>query len=84
MSSVVVVNLSNILAQMLSAFFLTGGASQKYYIGHASLKRNLMGCGCGSVGRAVTWDIIGLWFKSSHWQNYLMYIFTVNFERNEI
>ena len=37
-----------------------------------------MGSGCGSVGRAVASDTRGPRFKSSHWQNYIEHLFTVN------
>ena len=38
------------------------------------------GSGCGSVGRAVDSDTRGLWFESSHQQNfiYIEHLFTVN------
>ena len=40
----------------------------------------LVGSGCGSVGRAVDSDSRGLRFKSSHWQKfiYIEHLFTVN------
>ena len=38
------------------------------------------GSGCGSVGKAVTSDVRGPWFKSSHQQTFIadIYLFTVN------
>ena len=37
-----------------------------------------LGSGCGSVGRAVAYDIRGPGFKSSHRQNLYSSLFTVN------
>ena len=34
-----------------------------------------MGSGCGSVGRAVAINTRGLWFDSSHWQNFIEHLF---------
>ena len=39
-----------------------------------TIKRNT-GSGCGSLGRAVTFDTIGPWFDSSHWQNFIEHLF---------
>ena len=39
-----------------------------------------LGCGCGSVGRAVASDTRGSWFESSHRQKfiYIEHLFNVN------
>ena len=42
-----------------------------------------MGIGCGSVGRAVASDTRGPQFESSHWQDFIMNIFTDNCWKDE-
>ena len=55
-------------------------------IGQDILKKiaTTVGSGCGSVDRAVASNTRGLWFKSSHQQNFILKIFTVNCEKTKI
>ena len=53
----------------------------------ANLKHKLTqkeGSGCGSVGRAVASDTRDLRFETSHWQDFIMNIFTVTVEKTKI
>ena len=61
-----------------SAFWCHLKLSQETPIYLHSKKREVGGSGCGAVGRAVASDTRGPQFESSHWQNSLIYLFTVN------
>ena len=43
-----------------------------------SNKCECLSSGCGSIGKVVASDTRDLWFKSSHRQNFILNIFTVN------
>ena len=48
-------------------------------------KKERMGSGCGSVGRAVAFNTRGPRFDSSHWPNFIEHLFIINcFEKTKI